>query len=326
MRQIKYLELVKENVNALYSYFHASSLRCDKLQSLQHALGEPQIKLKHAIDIRWLAMYDAVVAVHNSYGSLVSTLKDDEESKQMSIKAKLVLKFVTECNFPAVTALLADVLKIVSNLSKKFQSDSIDLSAVEPSVIVAISQLKALDECPGVCLREFFESCVHEGRTVTYKGVALTCPDEQAAEFTSLKESYITNVVDALSKRLLNDSTDTLKCFGLIEPLSECNADQTALYIESLAKKFTFLDASELGKEMKSVTDLKNGCYKGYSLQAFAKAVLLRHQSDLPQTAKLCEIALCVPVSTAVCERGFNLQNWLKSKFRNCLGEKPFRI
>jgi hypothetical protein len=51
-------------------------------------------------------------------------------------------------------------------------------------------------------------------------------------------------------------------------------------------------------------------------------SILIRHSEDLPQTAKLCEIALCIPISTIICERGFSLQNWLKSKFRNCLGGK----
>jgi len=60
-------------------------------------------------------------------------------------------------------------------------------------------------------------------------------------------------------------------------------------------------------------------------LQAFAKAVLLRHAAELPHTAKLCEIALWIPVSTAVCERGFSLQNWIKNKHRNSLQESTLQ-
>ena len=81
------------------------------------------INLKHAIDIHWLAMYDAVAAVHASYSALVSVLTDEQASNQLACKSRSVLSLITQYNFPAVIALLSDILRIVTNLSKKFQSD-----------------------------------------------------------------------------------------------------------------------------------------------------------------------------------------------------------
>jgi hypothetical protein len=278
--------------------------------------------LKNAIDIRWLALYDAVAAVHASYGSLVAAITSEADNKQLSIKAQAVHKFITEFSFPAVIALLCDVLKIVTNLSKKFQSSNIDLSSVEPSVTIAISQIMAFHESPGTCLKEFLDGVDIQDTKHTYKGVVLTDAAEQAVSFLSLKKHYIDNVIEALKARLLNDSVPTLQCFGLIEPLTDCSEEHQARCIEIVARKFGFVvDTAALGLEMAAVRALKNGCYKCYSMQAFAKAILTRHCTDLPETSKLCEIAMCIPVSTAVCERGFSLQNWLKSKFRNCLGE-----
>ena len=48
--------------------------------------------------------------------------------------------------------MLSDVRKIVTNLSKKFNQAASNLPAGDrnPSVIVAISHLKALAKCPGV--------------------------------------------------------------------------------------------------------------------------------------------------------------------------------
>ena len=321
MRQNKYLELVKENINYLFSYFHASSLRSDKLQALQKALGEPMTKLKHAIDIHWLAMYDAVVAVHTSYSSLVGILTEEQANKQLACKGKAVLKFITQYNFPAVIALLSDVHKIVTLLSKKFQSDDIDLLAIKPSVSLALSQIRSLDESPGSCMRDFFENLVFEGDSVTYRGVALAAGADEQDSFVSIRFAYIDSVIDALSVRLINDSTDALKLFSVIEPQSDCSADLTD-HIDSIGLKFgSAIDVAELWQEMQTVSDLKSGCYSGYSMQAFTKALILRHSAELPQAAKLCEIALCIPVSTAVCERGFSLQNWIKNKHRNSLHE-----
>jgi hypothetical protein len=322
MKKVEYLGRLKENVNFLYSYFHLSSLRSDNLKALQQALEEPQVKLKHAIEIRWLALHDAVSAVHSSYGSLVAAVINDASSKQISIKAQAVLKFIMEYNFPAVTALLCDVLKILSNLSKKFQSDDIDLSAVEPSVTIAISKLKAFDGNAGPCSKEFLDNVVMQNTQYTYKGVVLTNATEQAQSFMTLKTSYIGNVIEALRNRFPNDSISVLKCFSLIEPRTDCSDENTAHYIDIIAGKYEVIFQKDvLTLEMGSVRDLKKGYYKGSSMQAFARAILTRHNEELPQTAKLCEIALCIPVSTAVCERGFSLQNWLKNKFRSCLGE-----
>jgi hypothetical protein len=163
---------------------------------------------------------------------------------------------------------------------------------------------------------------VMQNTQYTYKGVVLTNATEQAQSFRTLKTSYIGNVIEALRNRFANDSISVLKCFSLIEPRTDCSDENTAHYIDIIAGKYEVIFQKDvLTLEMGSVRDLKKGCYKGLSMQAFARAILTRHNEELPQTAKLCEIALCIPVSTAVCERGFSLQNWLKNKFRSCLGE-----
>jgi hypothetical protein len=90
----------------------------------------------------------------------------------------------------------------------------------------------------------------------------------------------------------------------------------------SLADKYSFaVDLGALQAEFAAVNALKKGCYKGYSMRSFSEVIITRHAAELPQTCKLCEIALCIPVSTAVCERGFSRQNFLKNKLRNCLSE-----
>ena len=231
-------------------------------------------------------------------------------------------KFIREYNFPAVTALLCDVLKILSNLSKKFQSDDIDLSAIEPSVAVAVSQLNAFDGHAGPYLKEFMENVVVQNTHCTYKGVVLTNAIEQAQSFMTLKRSYIENVIEALKNRFPSDLMSTLQCFSLIEPRTDCSDENTAHYIDIIVQKYDVIFQKDvLTREMGSVRDLKKGCYKGLSMQAFARAIITRHNEEIPQIAKLCEIALCIPVSTAVCKLGFSLQNRLKSKCRSCLGE-----
>jgi transposase-like protein len=91
LKQHPYLQLLREKVNSLFSHFSKSSAGCDKLKLFQEAIGEQQVRLKHAIEIRWLAMFDAVAAIHKSYGALVATLTDEvNKASGPTVKAQAI--------------------------------------------------------------------------------------------------------------------------------------------------------------------------------------------------------------------------------------------
>ena len=323
LKQNSYLQHFRAKVNSLFSYFSKSSARCDRLKLFQEAIGEQQLRLKHAIEIRWLAMFDAVAAIHKSYGALVATLTEDaHKAPGQSANAKTILAVITDYNFPALIALLSDALKVITDLSKKFQEENIDLSSVAPNVHIAIGKLQGMQQHPGPCLREFIDNVQINENQCTYRGATLTWSIEQAEAFECLKTEYIVGVVAAIRDRFETESSSMLNCFLPIEPAITCSDEQTAYCLEQIAEKYNFaVDVAILQTELVAVDALKIGCYKGYSMRNFAEVMLSRHASELPQTCKLCEIALCIPVSTAVCERGFSRQNLLKNKMRNCLNE-----
>ena len=55
------------------------------------------------------------------------------------------------------------------------------------------------------------------------------------------------------------------------------------------------------------------------NFKTFCKKVLKTHTEDFPEVSRLCRIALCVPVTSVACERGFSLQNKIKVKARTSL-------
>jgi hypothetical protein len=119
-----------------------------------------------------------------------------------------------------------------------------------------------------------------------------------------------------------NDTSSALNCFSLIEPATTLSDECSANCLQLITDKFGFVvNIASLQSELIAVNSLKNGCHKGYSMRNFAEVMISRHIDQMPETSKLCEIALCILVSTAVCERGFSRQNFKKNKFRNCLGE-----
>ena len=266
-------------------------------------------------------MFDAVAAIHKSYGALVATLTDEvNKASGPTVKAQAILDFITDYNFPAAIALLADALKIVTDLSKKFQEDDIDLSHVTPNVEITIGKLQAMQHHPGPCLREFIDNVRFDEHQCAYRGATLSCTREQFEAFETLKTDYINGVVTAIKDRFENESSCVLDCFSLIEPTATCSDERTVSCLQLIADKYSFaVDLGALQAEFAAVNALKKGCYKGYSMRSFSEVIMTRHAAELPQTCKLCEIALCIPVSTAVCERGFSRQNFLKKQVAKLL-------
>ena len=51
------------------------------------------------------------------------------------------------------------------------------------------------------------------------------------------------------------------------------------------------------------------------------KIVFNSHQETFPNLIKLSKVAISIPVQTAICERGFSVQNIIKTSHRNRLAE-----
>jgi hAT family C-terminal dimerisation region len=93
-------------------------------------------------------------------------------------------------------------------------------------------------------------------------------------------------------------------------------ADSTSRFERNLvneAHPILFVDVRIL-KELIKLTPLMSGCYSGLKSDGLARMLLIRHKEDFPQACRLAETGLCLPVSTASCERGFSLQNRIKIK------------
>ena len=58
----------------LFHFISGSSIRMTRLQKLQEILNEPDLTIKEPDSIRWLGLRNAVLAVYESYGSLLATL------------------------------------------------------------------------------------------------------------------------------------------------------------------------------------------------------------------------------------------------------------
>ena len=59
--------------------------------------------------------------------------------------------------------------------------------------------------------------------------------------------------------------------------------------------------------------------YPNVDISALWQLLITKHKDEIPNLAKLANICLLLPVSTACCERGFSTLSRTKTKLRNRL-------
>ena len=79
--------------------------------------------------------------------------------------------------------------------------------------------------------------------------------------------------------------------------------------------KFYDANFTELKREYTGVKTLLKGYCRNITYKAFCKMMTGRHQHEFPVTQKLCHMSLCIPITSVACERGFSLQNIIKSDY-----------
>ena len=91
------------------------STRADQagLRDVQILLDIPQVKVREVIDVRWLAIRNAVNSIYNMLDSLITYFVQEADKNP---KAAGLLKKIPQADFIAVTNLMMDVLPIVSKL------------------------------------------------------------------------------------------------------------------------------------------------------------------------------------------------------------------
>ena len=319
-KDIPYLKTYKDTLKNLYFHVSGSGIRIYKLEAMQEIMNEPQLRLKDPINIRWLAMEHAVKTIHKCYGSIVAYLESNEGKNTIGDNiAESLLKDVLHYKFPAFTAILTDVLSIVGVLCKQLQSENLDLSQYLPMLESATGRLKALKTVNGESMDNFQKELTTNGNKVYFKGIQMKNWNEKSA-VEKLKVSYIDSVIDNLEARMITDKTPVLNAFSVLEPVTNENlsGDDIERKLTILSDRYG-LDSHKLRLEHAGIQPLLKGSYKSLSFQAFCGMVLRRHLEDFPLTATLCKIALCIPVTSVACERGFSLQNRIKVKSRTAL-------
>ena len=198
---------------AIYSYFNHSALRVNTLQEVQKILDDPILHYKPLYEIRWLSFFSAVSAVKRTLKSLVTYFEQEYAENNDPIAKGLVTR-VSSYKFFAITHLLYDVRSELIRLSKIFQKESLDFSAITPSVNAAVASITAMGSHPGPALAEFMEQ-VERNNDALY-GHMLKMSPSDPLQFKKLQELFLEAVVENLQARF--PQTSVLSAMSILDP------------------------------------------------------------------------------------------------------------
>jgi len=330
--------------NGVYSFFSTSSIRTGTLAQVQAALNDPVIRMKEPMAVRWLSLKGAVEAMYRCYPSVLATLK--EYSDYGNATAKSLHKFFGDFYNCCLTAMMFDVHECVSVLCLTLQSESLLLAEVQPALDMCLGSLESLRDKPGTHLATVYaEIC--EGslkNCCLMKGVQLTDFSETTkARVSKTQARYVTSLfaninarfsVENASGELLQNiallTTPSLLCashsenlqhavdlvckaFGTVRVIKQCDAESGE--VKSIQTVSLFSEEN-FKKDWTKAKSAVSNSYKNLTSDKLCHRIITLHAQLLPDYAILCQIALCLCVTSVECERGFSLQNRLKTKFR----------
>ncbi|XP_073329080.1 uncharacterized protein C17orf113-like [Pagrus major] len=326
----------KRTVSSVYSFYKHSASRTNRLRKLTAALSdEDMTSLKQPCAVRWLSLHKAVESMKSNWPALVMEL--NEEAVGGSAQAQGILGQIQQYSFIALTHTLSDVLPVMTKLNMVFQKEDVNLATIRPMVNASVAALTQLRDAPGPEEERFEAECVHN----MYTDVQMTHASDRAVQvFKKTRADYIKHLIDALHNRFPQNSLDLLNCFDvLLNPsrypqrtseLSEYAEPAIETIIGHFGREISREDESAAAAPLIDGTNVKRdgiavmSALRGYGGLDFRKGceVLIRDFEDIyPEWAKLAKIAGVIPVSSVPAERGFSLQNRIKTAQRSRLGE-----
>lgn len=356
-KRIPYLkEQFEKCLTDLFYYFGGSksgNRKCE-LEEIQRVLDMDIVKIKEVHEIRWIASYEAVLAVHRSWKALTTYF---ERHKKNNKKCQELLDKITDYRFVACIACMMDILPAIAQISLTLQKQDVDVAVVQPALDNLKSILRRIKSNQFThYLQKFFSEVKssHDSqgkRVAEIKGVALRLCEKSVTvsrqKFDDIRKEFVDSLINNINERFPPEHADISMCFEVLSmrPLSLLAPEEREDYgnekIDKLLEHYG-KEAVNVGKtvtrpalidpvQCKQEWQLAKGIvmeqmYPRDSTRKLLQVLYTHHKESLPSLMKLAELALIMPYQTADCERGFSVQNHLKSDKRNRLQEKNLNV
>ena len=320
-----YVQKFKRALTTLYWFFQASAVRTAGLKTIQELLNSPSLKMKEAKDVRWLSHDQAVQTIRRTLPAVLSALEREGSEKGEPVAIGLVK--VMKCyEFVACLYLMCEVLPHLSHLSRLFQSESIQISTIRPylsACMKAIASYKDRERAPDV---KAADSAL--ANQLQSFGISVS-PQQKEAFDRNVRQPFLQLLLENLEDRF--PQVELLSAFGIFEPHQPTEEDKEKAAAESqenlaiLASHYSTgddapVDSEELNKEWESFSVMMVDHYSGAKTRdVFRDLASDKLWTVYPQLSCIACLGLCIPFSTADCERAFSAMKRVKTPLRNRL-------
>ena len=210
---IPYIKKYQQCVNTIYKYYHYLPKHWSKVKEMQAILQCAETKFKQTFHTRWLSFEGAVEAILVNLDPLMAALISDSESDPT---ARGLLTFISTFQFLATTHFIADILVVLSRLSKTFQRQHVDFTAVSDGVESTVSALNGFQLTPGPRLQRFLTSIPSESESLYFKQQKISDSSAQRRVFSTSKIQFLEKIMDNLHLRFPNSGL--LSAFSILDP------------------------------------------------------------------------------------------------------------
>lgn len=333
VKTCSYLSRFEDTVKSIFKFYFYSPKRRREVNEIANILEEDTVYYSGIQATRWLASrHRAICSLEKHFPTTVMHLQhkaglSDEQGQQ----AKGILKDLLSDKFIKYLYFMMDVTKVLSTLSKTFQSDELCITDVVTSLETTLTLLEELRLEKGLHYKRFIESYSEETAILkcgknNSQEVQLT---RAGTSIDSQFDSFLIEVKGYLDTRFGNLQEQPLSYFRVFDP-REMPQERSRLAshgnneVKSLVQHFAiYLTEEEKTSIIAQWPALRTRLarQKATSPNDAFSNLLASRPDDVKDSLILLDLMLTLSPSTAKCERGFSTMNHLKSNLRTTLSQ-----
>ena len=309
----------RKSLQLIFKLYKASGDRTHRLREMCDALDESDyMSLKHPISVRWLILGKAVKAIKSIYPALTLELEEEANRNGLTAAGNLCKK-CKMFSFVAMTYILSDVIPLLENLNLIFQKETVNLAMIQPVMESTKTSLQNLLQTRGRS-EEFFTTVRQNGGSV-FQTITLTHVNHEPA-YTQQRDLFIQELIDSLNNRFPDEQLSVVSALANVfdrqrfppaNPVRPLEAYATSDLTQLCRHFVATINGSRAQADFSQFKRTLSG-YGGDDSFAVSCCLVIKNFAHmfLDFTA-LAKIALVLPVSSVLAERGFSMQNLIKT-------------
>uniref|UniRef100_A0A8C3X3R4 Zinc finger protein 862 n=1 Tax=Catagonus wagneri TaxID=51154 RepID=A0A8C3X3R4_9CETA len=324
------IDLVKKcerHIRTLFKFYQSSSKKLSELQEGAAPLEQEILRLKDLNAVRWVASRGRTLdALLVSWPALAGHLQRVADAGgQTGRRAKGLLKLMRSFHFVKFCHFLLDFLSVYRPLAEVCQREMALVTEVNSTLGRAYVALQTLRLRAGP-KEEEFNAGFREGRL---HGIFLDRVEMAEERFRADRERAILTGAEYLQQRFEAQRPPPLKNMEVFDTMAWPSGTELAAFgnedILALARYFELSLPPGYSEEalLEEWLGLK-ATARNLPFSMLCKNALA--QRRFPLLSRLVAVVVCVPVSTACCERGFSAMNRIRTDERTKLSNEVINM